>query len=234
MRLTTLAVLLVVLAGCGPSATQKKLEQYFVDWLKDHGEKQVVVDSGGVGLAGNATRLKASIYGSKRHDGGHSVETEFRVKLPGGGEIVEFVAGMGDTHEAAIDDSLVNFTLSTYHVVYKCFLNDADPHQPLKKLTIGGVERDVAFGDLFVRGSAGEKHNLGELQPAIEQAIAGLSLGDGPHWIKIVYGQANGEVIVVAATLDNGDENALTETVRQMNWPKSETFYMAKQFIVIK
>jgi len=191
-----------LLAGCGPSAseqkTQKKLNDFFVDWLKNHGE------------------------------------TEFHIVLPQGGEIVEFVAGMGPTQDAAIDDSLANFTLTTFHVVYKCFLNDADPHQEVKKMEVGGVQRQVAFGDLYLRGTEGEKIDLASLRPAIEDAIAELELDERPHWIKIVYGQSQGDVITAAATLDNDDESMLTEAITALDWPKTDGFYMAKQFIVVK
>src|ERR1041385_7328529 len=101
-------------AGCGKAPKHSKTEAFFVDWLNAHGETNIVSDSKGVGLAGNATRLKASIYDSKKHaDGRYVVETEFRIRLPSGGEIVEFVAGMGDTEAQAINDSLLNFTLTT-------------------------------------------------------------------------------------------------------------------------
>ncbi len=227
-----------LVAGCGPSASEQRTHQqlhgFFVDWLKDHGETQIVVDRDGVGLAGNGTRLSASLYDAQQHDGGCTVETEFHIVLPDGSEIVEFVAGRGDTQQSAIDDSLANFTLTTFHVVYKCFLNDVDPHQALKKMMVGGIERQVAFGDLYLRGSAGQKVDLARLRPAIEDAVAELELDEQPHWIKLVYGQAQGEMITVSATLDNVDESTLTDALCEMDWPKTDGFYMAKQFIVVK
>jgi hypothetical protein len=237
MRIAILLVWLAVAAGCAPAAPQAdpRLESFFVDWLKGHGETKIVTDAQGVGLEGNPARLRASIYGSdKQNDGGYVVETEFRMTLPNGAEIVEFVAGIGDSEEDAIHDSMVNFTLSTFHVLYKAFLNPDDPHQTIKEIAIGGKQRQVAFGDLFLRGEQGTSADLSAMQPSIEEALAVLTLSDNPHWIKIVYGQHKQAPTIVAVTLDNEDQLPLTEKIKQLDWPKHDGFYMVKQFIVIK
>jgi hypothetical protein len=226
------------LRGSAPSHEKYdgKLNQFFVDWLKGHGhaESDIVVDGRGVGLAGNTTRLKASIYDVQTHDDAWSVETEFHITLPGGEEIVEFLAGSGKSEEEAIDDTLANFVLTTFHVVYKSFLNVDDPHQQIKQLSLGGQTRQVAFGDIYCRGQEGTSFDLSLFQPRVEEAISTITVSGGPHWIKLVYGQMKGEPITVAVTLDNGDETTLTEAVKNLGWPKQEGFYMVKQFIVIQ
>jgi hypothetical protein len=237
MRFAMLLVSLVVVGGCVPAApkAEAKLETFFVEWLNGHGETKIVTDAKGVGLAGNPARLRASIYGSeKQKDGGYVVETEFRMTLPNGAEIIEFVAGMGDSEVAAVNDSMVNFTLSTFHVVYKAFLNADDPHQTIKELTIGGKPRQAAFGNMFIRGEQGAGKDLDAMQASIEQALSELALSDDPHWIKIVYGQHKKAPTIVAVTLDNNDQFQLTEKIKNLDWPKRDAFYMVKQFIVIK
>jgi hypothetical protein len=76
MRFATLLVSLIVAGGCTPAAPKAdaKLETFFVEWLKGHGETKIVTDAKGVGLEGNPARLRASIYGSeKQNDGGYVV-----------------------------------------------------------------------------------------------------------------------------------------------------------------
>jgi hypothetical protein len=126
--------------GCSNSASNSsaKYHQFFADWLKDHGEQNVIIDAQGVGLAGNATRLQASIYGSDPTEAGCTVELEFKIKLPDGREIIEYVAGPGKTEDQAVNDCLANFVLSTFHVVYKSFMNPADEHQTVEPITING------------------------------------------------------------------------------------------------
>lgn len=232
--LSTLVCLL--LAGCSRQSDSAKYDKFFRDWLTQHGEQEVVVDEGGVGIAASPTRLKTSTYESNKHDGGgYTVELEFKTQLPGGREIIDYVAGMGDTEEQAAQDAMLNFTLSTFHVVYKAFMNPDDPHQSIQEVSIAGQKRQMLSGDLFLRGSEGSGSiDLEAMRPQIQAAIVALPLSDGPHWIKVVYGQNAGERIIVAATFDNQDQVALTETIGKLSWPKSDGFYMAKQFIVIK
>jgi hypothetical protein len=218
------------------AARRPEMDDFFVKWLKAHGHADVVVDAAGVGVAGNATRLRASLYGSKRHaDGGFVVEVEFTVRLPSGREITEFVAGMGDAEEKAINDALLNFTLTTFHVVYKGFINPADPHTTMTKVAVGGVDRDVIAGDIFMRGTAsGTDVDLNAMRSEIQGVLKDVPLAPGPHWIKVVYSQNDGKPMTVAVTLDNADHLGMTRAVERLKWPRRDGFYMAKQFIVVK
>jgi hypothetical protein len=65
-------------------------------------------------------------------------------------------------------------------------------------------------------------------------AIEGVSLTDSPHWIKIVYSQSEKKPATVSVTLDNEEHPGLASAVRALAWPKRDSFYMAKQFIVIR
>lgn len=252
MRLGPLILVLAVVSGCSNepptgsapkpnagAATESRNDRtndFFVEWLESHGHTDVVVDSGGVGVRSNATRLRASIYGSKKYDdGGFVVEMEFTIQLPSKRQITEFVAGAGDTEEQAINDCMLNFTLTTFHVVYGAFINAADPHTIVKKVEINGQNRDVIMGDLYLRGSAdSENIDLSAMRPRLQDALSDSRLTPEAHWIKIVYGQMEGKPITVSATLDNEEHQALTDLVTQLPWPRSEGFYMVKQFIVIK
>src|SRR5689334_13699050 len=132
------ALLLSILFGCSRSPTPKSNE-FFATWLQGHGESNVVVDAAGVGIAGNPTRLRSSLYGSEQHtNGSFTAELEFRVLLPDRREIIEYVAGRGDSLKQAEGDAKANFILSTFHVVYRSFLNPSDPHQTEQKITING------------------------------------------------------------------------------------------------
>ena len=70
------------------------------------------------GVADNPTRLRSSLYGSKRFTNSFTAELEFRVRIPDGREIIEYVAGSGDSLEKAENDAKVNFILSTFCLVW--------------------------------------------------------------------------------------------------------------------
>ncbi|MEM7475117.1 MAG: DUF6348 family protein [Planctomycetota bacterium] len=207
-------------------------EKFFKDWLRQHGHDDIVVDRRGVGIAGNATRLHGSFYGSKNEDG-FIVETEFRILLPSGEEVIEFLAGTGETEEQAIQDTLLNFMTTTFHVIYKGFMNPDDDHMKALAVKIAGQERRVIFGDILAR-SGEEPVDFTGMNDQIERAISQLTIGSGEHWVKIVYGRVGGEVISASASLDNKEDVALSQRIKGLAWPGTEGFYIAKQFILIQ
>jgi hypothetical protein len=220
----------------GPPTTRSRItDDFFVNWFKGHGHSNVVVDDG-VGVEGNATRLKASLYNSKKHaNGGYVVELEFTIRLPSQQTITEFVAGMGDKEEDAIGDAKVNFILSTFHVVYKGFINAADPHLDLAHVEIDGTKREVIIGDIYRRGGPSDKkESFIAVRKEIRDSLRNVPLSTGSHWMKIVYSQKDGQPMTVSAQLDNQDHKEFTEVVKNLNWPRSKSFYTAKLFIVVK
>ena len=224
-----------------PKKTQAALnplmEDFLTGWFRDHGHDDVVVDADGVGVGDNATRLHASLYGSEQRDNGDFVtEVEFTVRLlPSQRKITEFVAGIGKTEEHAIADALLNFVLTTFHVVYKGFIYADDPHLTLTTVAINGAKRDMIAGAMYMRGGHSDKNFLlNTMLPEIQGTLKNVPLSADPHWIKIVFGQIDGKPTTVAVTLDNADHPALTEAVKNLNWPRRDGFYMVKQFILVK
>ena len=227
--------LLLGVGGCSPKASVPK-DDFFARLLRDHGETNLVADADGVGLAGNPTRLACSLYGSDRSTNGDiSAEMEFRVRLPGGQQIIEYVSGRGNTWEKAIGDAQANFVMTTFHVVYRSFLNPKDPHQLVEPITINGQPRELVLGDTMTRG--GHTNSLPDLsafRDRFRQLMASQPLSPQVHWVKIIYANYHSKVMLCEVTLDNHTSPALTEAVKQMPWPPNEEFYMVKQFLVVK
>jgi hypothetical protein len=227
-------------SGAAPASGQgerrPEIDEFFVKWLNSHGHADVTVDSNGVGIPNNATRLQASLYGSKKtNSGAILVEVEFNIQLPTQGKIVEFLAGMGETEDKAIQDALANFTLTTFHVIYKSFMNADDSHISMTTIPVGGKDREVVAGDILMRGTITDQNfDSGELRKQVLGVLKDIPLGPGPHWTKIVYSQNEGKPMTVAVTMDNGEHADFQNRIMQLKWPNQQGFYMAKQFIVIK
>jgi hypothetical protein len=228
--------LLLFLVSCSPDAQKSKSNEFFIGWLQSHGETNIVEDRKGVGISTSPTRLRSSLYGSeKQQDGTVTVETEFRIRLPDGREIVEYVAGTGDSLEAAEKDSKLNFLLTTFHVVYGGFMNPADPHQTQETVTIDGRRRVLVMGDSMTRsGTTNGAPDMSELRSRFRGMLSSFPLSPEPHWIKIVYAQHQAKLMICSVTLDNQENAALIEMVRKLPWPVQQDFYMLKQFIVVK
>jgi uncharacterized protein DUF6348 len=231
----TALLLAVILSACSRSKPTANSNDLFVTWLQNHGESNVVVDARGVGLVGKATRLRSSLYGSRQFTNSFTAELEFRVRIPDGREIVEFVAGSGDSLQKAQDDARLNFVVSTFHVVYRSFMNSNDTHQAEEKITIDGRPRRLILGDTMTRaGSTNSSPDMFPLRDGFRKILSSAALSEQTHWIKIVYANHHSKTMMCAVTLDNQDSPALTEAVKALPWPKQEDFYLAKQFIVVK
>ena len=224
------------LAGCGKGPEQRQTETFFTEWLKAHGETNVISDAGGVGIANNATRLKASPYGLKKDaNGNFTAEMEFKIRLPSKGEIIEYVVGMGKSKDEAIKDSELNFLLTSFHVVYRSFMNPKDPHQAVRQVTVNGASREMMMGDIYLRGADAKKQmDVNELRNEIRDAICQLPLSPEPHWVKVVCGCAPGKAPMISGAVDNQDHDGLTAALKALKWPEAEQGYMMKEFIVVK
>jgi hypothetical protein len=228
-------VALALFAGCSKPSQPSQTDQFFVTWLTNHGETNVVVDSSGVGIAGNKTRLHASLYGMEAGKGGYSAEVEFRIRLPERGPIIEYVAGLGETTNKAIDQAMANFVLTTSHVIYKAFMNPSDPHQPVTSVAINGKTREMFAGDMIQIGvKTADPVDLQSMSEKTKALVTSAPVGSGPHWIKLIYSQNHNKPLTVAASLDNLDNAEMTAALTKLGWPSREDFYMVKQFIVVK
>jgi hypothetical protein len=224
-----------VFSACSGPPPETKSNEFFTSWLQHHGESNIVSDVNGIGLTGNSTRLRFGVYESSGVSNNYTSELEFRVRIPDGREIVEYVAGSGDTKKKAEEDAKVNFALSTFHVIYRGFLNPNDAHQNEEKITMNGQPRTLLLGDTMMRGQSGSgSPDAYPLRTHFREILSPLALSPQTHWIKIVYGNHHSNAMLCAATIDNHDSAELTEAVKKLAWPRQEEFYMVKQFILIK
>ena len=210
-----LAFILVVMttgiwSGCSRPSKDLKSEEFFTQWLQAHGETNIVADAYGVGIAGNPTRLRWSLYGTEQPTNGtFNAELEFRIRIPDQREI----AGRQAAREAkeTADDALA--TPARSHA-------DALP---------------VPMGDTMTRGqTTNSAPDMFPFRNQFREILAAQPLSSQAHWIKIIYANHRSRMMMCAVTMDNEDSPALTEAVSKLPWPKPEEFYMVKQFIVVK
>jgi hypothetical protein len=164
-----------------------------------------------------------------------SHELEFRVVLPDGREIQEFVAGAG-APGTEIEAAIANFALSTFHTVYAVCFNPDDSHVQRQAIEINGQNFTMTTVGLFHLSTSETEINFDPVREQIQKAIrnSNLKLGKQLHWMKVVYGQNQNKPIVTSVTYDNLEADELTNSVKDLDWPKSEGFYMAKQFFMFE
>lgn len=208
--------------------------QFFQDWLSHHGEKQIVRSGAGVSVEGANIRFCASVYGTDGALGRRSAELEFVTTLPDRRQIVDYVAGVGDSDEAATQDALANFALTTFHVLYSAYVNAEDPHLRPQQVKVNGQPRRFYVGDWGIRGNSPDPAVLDDLSRRVIARIVPHVHDDKAHWIKVVYGQIKGETIESETTFDGAATHPIDAEIDAMPWPKSSDFYMLKLFIVVK
>jgi len=119
--------------------------------------------------------------------------------------------------EKAEADAKVNFIVSTFHVVYRSFLNPEDPHQTEEKITINGQPRLLVLGDTMARSqTTNSSPDMFPLRDRFREILAPLPLSAQTHWIKIVYANHHSKVMLCSATLDSEDSPKLTEIIQNL------------------
>lgn len=240
------ALLALGLVGCKPAATEPppaaltaQAPNEFTTELKtlltQHGEKKIVVKGAAVGVEGKPTLFSARTYGVNTKDSATTAEIEFLTTLPDGRVIQDFVAGMSGDEKAAKADAVANFVLTTFHVLYSALINPSDPHLPAQKETVHGKVRDFYVGDVYVRGKSADAKAFKTIGAyAVEQIKANLPDDTKTHWIKVVYGASKDEVLTAETTLDGEPNAPLNEALKKAAWPKTESVYIFKLFVLVR
>ena len=215
-------------------ATTEMAADFFEGWLKKHGEKETVNDKTGVGIKGKPTRLLAFRYAPSPESSGN--EVEFRVVLPDGREIQEFVAGIGEQDDQIAKAAIENFALSSFHTIYAVCMNPKDEHVRREIVKIDDRKFAMTSVGLYHLSSSKTKINFEPIALQIKTAIekSALKLGKQLHWMKIVYGQNENKPIISSVTYDNLAADKFSQQVKTLDWPKSDGFYLAKMFLMLE
>jgi hypothetical protein len=246
-----IAILVTCVAGCSDNKNNSQTKSndnvelkqdnsinlLLKSWLEEHGHKNVVLDVDGVGIENNKTRYLGKVYSFNENSDGFTAELEISIKIPDGRIITDYAAGFGKDKPSAINSALISYILATAHPVYKSFINTQDPHLEENVFTINGQKRTVVYGDIYTISNIKDKNlDFSKINDEISTVISNLKLDNKPHWIKIIYCQSDSKISESSASvLDNQDNSIdLTKHINSLNWPKSNGFYMAKLYVIIK
>jgi Family of unknown function (DUF6348) len=211
---------------------------YFQDWLRSHGEENIVVKGDKVTLAGNTTSFSARTYEIEEKPNGVVLEVEFLTTLPDGRVIQDFVTGTGQSLKAAQADVFFNYALTTMHVLYAAFFNTQDEHVTPEIATIHGVSRSIYVGDIMVRGDLPENTPHASFDQIRNHLVAKvketLPNDNKVHWFKIMYGQQNHTTMAFEMDIDPDGNPDFRDAVKDTPWQKAEQFYFLKMVILVK
>ena len=210
------------------------VSSYLKIWLENHEFNDFEVKDNKIHFTKKDIVLDGEIYGVNELEKNerYSIETRLTANF-GERKLDEFVVGVGKSPEAAFFDSLENFCMTTLHPIYAEFFNHDDPHVKRKKWKIGNKERNIFISEWGIRGELPEKNNLEEVEEVIRKKLSQMELSDDIHWVKLVASNIEGKMGMVVLAVDGYGFDEINEELKKLDWPKTETFYLLKLFLVI-
>jgi hypothetical protein len=164
-----------------------------------------------------------------------SIQLDVRIAIEPWRTIIESFAGVGETKEQTLRDALQNFAVSSFHVILAAFFQSNDDQTAQEEWTIGGTKRLVTLGNIGIRGAFPVQ---GDQAVAwfrrFEEKLHSSQVGQGTHWVRLYYGQANGKAIACEVLLDNQVWEAMQSEMAAISWPGGERFYSVRIFLVIQ
>lgn len=99
----------------------------------------------------------------------------------------------------------------------------------------GLTERTMTDGDLLIRSSAPPAIT----EPSPQKWYLGWEevlklVPDGPHWVRLFYGQVKQKRLVLEVLLDNNEWTEALEVMEGLEWPSSEEYLSLRLFAVIQ
>lgn len=225
----------LLLAGCKSprpkDADELACEALTSEWLAARGEKDVVRDDLGVGVARSPVRVQGRLRVATQRAKA-VVEMEFRVRLAEGIEIVELAGGQGPTTEAARREAFQGFADTVLGPVRDGFFPGAGSAVPER---VSESRHEYFVGVPVVLGSESGAIILTGPCSKLALALSSVDLPGGrPSWCKIVHTQRDHQAIGTEVLLNNQPHPQLSEKLSRLDWPKRKEGYLAKLFVVVR
>lgn len=179
-------------------------------------------------------RAQARVFVRPTQQTHHQVQLDVQVVGPNGVDILESVAGFGSTLHAAILEGISSFAQASFHVIFSALTGKPCSHCDIEEWLIGGVPRTVFLGMITSRAEKGDNgpERMGWFQ-VVEAAIKNLQLSTGTHWIRFYHAELPKGESVNEAMLDNVSHSVLQSALASFAWPKTESFYSDRLFLII-
>lgn len=172
--------------------------------------------------AGSSTgpRAQAACYFIQAFLGGCSVQLDV-VLVPWEGQLViESCGGFGRSFEEARDEAFARFTEGALPVLLATFVRPPGGEVRVEHWEIAGVRRRVIIGKLQERGEPASEPATRAWRGAVEQAIQGLALPTGLHWLRVFHAHQPHHPRVLEFLLDNTYSAELGAVLEHAPWPR--------------
>ncbi|MCD8178794.1 MAG: DUF6348 family protein [Tannerellaceae bacterium] len=149
--------------------------------------------------------------------------------------IEEPFGGMGDTLQDALVDAWKNFVLTSFHVLLDAFFTKEYKDEVFRReITVGQQAFELIQGPLGRRGNLPEGYSHDWVDSFIDEMVQTHKFTDGIHWIRIFWGQNNGQELTHEVVIDNQPDEVLKDGQWKKNLPLTEGFYTLRLFMILQ
>lgn len=183
-------------------------------------------------VTGHEAQWSGEIHTQKNGDE-PMVQVDIAVHLPGGHTVIESFAGIGSELQYALGDAFNTFTQNSFHVLLSAFFGGNECEVQEWPLPTGRF-RVFISGATFRGDPPGEGEEMVEWYNSFALGIAHTPLDhNGPHWIRLYYGQHERKTMMCEVLLDNEVWEGAQEAMAQYPWLEADEFYSARLFMVL-
>lgn len=148
--------------------------------------------------------------------------------------IVESCAGWGESPEAALVNGFSNFALYSLHVFLNGFCGQSDEQVNVEEWEIDNQKWKVVAGNFVIRNFAEQSIEAPEsLFAEIELMLRQKGLEPGVHWLRVFYCNVGDGSVECECLLDNETWEEAQDRLQTLDWPKLESFYSVRNFLVM-
>ncbi|HLJ90614.1 MAG TPA: DUF6348 family protein [Candidatus Angelobacter sp.] len=209
-----------------------QLQHVMDNFLRAHGletslyKEWVLVD-------GNLPGIRACLHDSGRQD---TTRLDIELRVSAERTLIECFAGMGKDKREATNDAIDNFCNSSLHVFLAAFWNCLDPDQvTVEKWQINGATWNAYIGDYVRRTTGGEEIPIPDDASLLtEGMIKSLPLEGDLHWVRTFYCSIGDRQKVSEVLLDNEVWTELQDAFLNLEWPPTNKYYSARNFLILK
>ncbi len=176
--------------------------------------------------------LSASTQNFREYENGASIRLDISVLLDKNKVIWESFAGMGKDELSATQNAFQNFSTNSFHVLLSAFWEvEQNEEIGIEEWEIQGKLWNVYIGNF---GCKGDFNIPEELFSIVEEQIKEEKLEENTYWFRLYYANINVEDRMIETLKNNEEWTALGDKIKQVQWPKSDTFYSLRNFIILR
>ena len=180
--------------------------------------------------------IRGFFHNVSKVDSGYCVRLDIDVGANTEQTIFECFAGVGDNEKNTKKDAIEDFCNCTLYVMLAAFWGIIDRDRVrIETWRLNETDWKVYIGNYVRRSKNDEDIPVLEVASSkTEELIKSLTLEDDLYWVRSFYCNAKDENKTSEALLNNESWKNLQNVLSDLDWPATDEYYSARNFIILK